>query len=221
MESVLKDLLDLHRKKREELVLDWARSSRDNFTHSTKGPIDLPLYPCKIILLLVPSETYQDTHRYSVNEIKHKFLRPLNCQNWNHFYNFAGLFTKCTENKATYVQFYRTGIIEAVDTTLLDKEKKIIPSEILKTILTESLQDYLSFYKVLQIELPIFLFLSFTNIGEFALSTPTETSKLRIPSNQWYLEIPEVPINNFSIPAEEWLKPCLDILWNTFGYRKS
>jgi len=215
MEDILRHLLEIEKKKREERVFNEARSFG---SFAVKAPIELPSDSPKLHLWLAPVDHHLKKTKYNVNKIRYDLLRPLNCREWSRFYNFAGLYTKCATGKATYVQFHRDGIIEAVDATFLSKEDKSIPCEPLKNLVEASLQDYLAFYQALHPELPIFLRLGFDSIPGFVLSIHGEPSTFKTPPELWSFFIPMVQIDDLQTPADKILKPCLDILCNTFGY---
>ena len=227
-EPILKKLLELRLLRRQELILDWAR----DVVGELKSPIGgLPGTP-RIVLHLVPTNSYMLVPQYDLSKIKHNKLKPLNCKEWSHEYNFNGVFTTCKNKAATYVQFYRAGIIEAVDTTLCNPEgelresffphgERIIPIGKIEAELVESLREYISFYKSIHVEMPIYLFLSLTNIHFWCFLLDEKHRKCTDPSKQHSLRVPEIRIDSLDVPANAILRPCFDILWNALGFKKA
>ena len=130
------------------------------------------------------------------------------------------------ERSHSYVQLFKNGIIEAVEGSILDhnhtKGKLLIPTNYEK-VLIKLLPDYLSILETLNVELPIFIFL--TLIGVRGYSMAVDGRKDWIDEvhtiDRDILLLPEVVIESYDVIARDILRPCFDSVWNSCGYPKS
>ena len=85
--------------------------------------------------------------------------------------------------------------------------------------LIKSFTDYLSLLKTLNVEPPIFIFLTLLGVKGFSLAL-----KRGHYDNEGYkidreiLPLPEVVIDNYDVSAEKVLQPCFDSIWNACGF---
>ena len=79
--------------------------------------------------------------------------------------------------------------------------------------------------RILEITLPIFVFLTLLGVKGYSMETSKGLTFLDekhthiIDKN--ILMVPEIIIENFDIKAELSLKPCFDSIWNASGYEQS
>lgn len=185
----------------------------------------------KIVLHLIPIISFTPGQAYDIHKIASdpSKMRPIGCSGWNHRYNFDGFLTYCVDSKGksySYVQFFRNGIIEAVEGQLLkpwgDKEK-LIPSEAYESELIKSLTEYLSVLKMLEVEPPVFIFL--TMLGVKGYSMAVDTMKYRVyrthSIDRDILLLPEVAVESYDVNSKDILRPCFDSIWNACGFPRS
>ena len=139
-------------------------------------------------------------------------------------YNLDGYLSYSSEyddKSRSYTQFYRNGILEAVEGKLLTSrgETPTIPSLSYDETLINALKDYLSIFKSLSVEPPIFVFLGLLGVKGYSMAVRHSsffTERHEIDRD--ILLIPEVIIESYDNNPDEILKPCLDSIWNACGY---
>jgi len=171
---------------------------------------------------------HYDLKRFQESKNKH-FLAPIDSDFGNNFsFNFNGVTSHIgnlrTNPAASYIQLFRNGVIEAVTMTFCDAEKDppIIYSQQFEISLVKSLQKYITVFDILEIEEPIFILLSLLDVAGYNLPSPGGGFSHRnniIPSNE--LIVPEILLDDRSLPAYEILKPAFDAVWNAGGLPQS
>ena len=144
-------------------------------------------------------------------------------------YNFDG-FLRCSSplrsSEATsYIQLFRNGAIEAVDTYVLSvhREDKITFGNYLEDSLLGKLPGYLSFQKKLGVDLPIFVMLTLQGVAGFKIVPDGISHRMNapLPIDRPDLLVPEIMIQDFDCKLEEVLKPAFDAIWNASGWKES
>ena len=132
-----------------------------------------------------------------------------------------------TKSKS-YLQLFRNGVIETVnaDTLAPYDGKLFLPS--LKVLdfeqqVIRSIKDSLALYKSINMETPIYAFLTFLGIRGYILQS-SRVEWRRGPAPQIDIDIlssNQLIIQDYSFNVEGELKPLFDIIWNAFGLEKS
>lgn len=184
----------------------------------------------KIVLHLIPIISFAPAQRYDINKITSQATRmkPIYCSGWNDRYNLDG-FLSYSWNKEkgshSYVQLFRNGIIEAVEGLLLEPrgEKLIIPSIRYEAELIKSLSAYLSLFRMLNVETPVFIFLALLGVEGYSMAV--DEWKFWVDEihtiDRDVLLLPEVIIESYDVMAKDVLKPCFDSIWNACGFASS
>ena len=190
----------------------------------------MPFYDsAKIVLHLIPIISFNPAQSYDIGKIASQpaKLTPIYCGGWNYRYNLDGFLSFCggkEEKSHSYVQLFRNGIIEAVEGLLLQpyKEQLIIPSIAYEQELIRSLTNYLSLLKALNVEPPIFIFLTLLGVEGYSMA---------VRERSWFIEshtidrdillLPEVIVESYDVSAAKELKPCFDSIWNACGFPRS
>ena len=183
----------------------------------------------KIVLHLIPLISFNPAQRYEINKIAShpEKMRPISCSGWKHRYNLDGFLTYSgarEEKSDSYVQLFKNGIIEAVEGDLLkpdDREGKLlIPSVAYEKELIKALPDYLSILKMLNVELPVFIFLSLVGVKGYSMAVNKRVSyndEVHTIDRDVLL-LPEIVIESYNVIAKDVLRPCLDSIWNACGF---
>lgn len=102
-------------------------------------------------------------------------------------------------------------------------KENLIPSCIYEIALVNVLRNYLKIFEKLKIQPPVFITLTLTKIkGYFMSLNPCDyRSEQRNSIDQDVLIIPECEITDFSMKAEEILKPSFNLIWNACGWKES
>lgn len=194
----------------------------------------IPLFNrAKIVLHLIPLLSFGPIKNDYIIEIskQNEFIAPIYCSAlWRRF-NFDGYLTHSSlEDKLpSYTQFFRNGIIEAVDTALLEpqgerEDKLFIPSDAIEESLLESICKYFILLKKLGISPPIVISISLLGVKGYKLETAYRSNQLDFqighPIDRENLLIPEIIVENGG-QTLSILKPIFDTIWNACGYSKS
>jgi hypothetical protein len=115
---------------------------------------------------------------------------------------------------------YRNGIIEAVNSELLwsgPDERTLLVNAIEKELI-EVLPNYMNVYQKLNIQPPIFLFLTLIDVKGYTIPRVGGCRDI-FPIDRDIVQIPELIIKEFEFEASSLLKPVFDALWNACGYK--
>ena len=207
------------------------REDRISKIFANETPV--PFYDtAKIVLHLIPIISFNPAQSYEISKIAShpEKMRPIYSSRWNHRYNFDGFLTYSDgreEKSHSYVQLFKNGIIEAVEGLLLEPSHKqgklLIPSIAYEKELIKSLPDYLSVLKTLNVELPVFIFMSLLGVKGYSMAV----DKWRFGIDDVHtidrdiLLLPEIVIEDYEVSAKDILRPCFDSIWNACGFPRS
>ncbi len=200
----------------------------------------------------IPSQTRMLIHMISIDALEtirsldleivfkefENYLKPPGCTfGKNIERNLHGLLVSCgpdpySDNYVGYVQLYRNGMIEAIDSFLMKPTdhlhgkrytkpvKKLGMWSLEKNIIRSS-EMYLKTLEKMGVGLPIYLFLSFTHMKGYKISlVPYGGSFINKDSDitkRDEILLPRIKIDSFEIEIEEKLKTSFDIFWNAFN----
>ncbi len=179
------------------------------------------------MLHLIPIISFNPAQSYDISKIASNptCMPPIRSGAWNNRYNLDGFiaYSEDQDGKSrSYVQFFRNGILEAVDGYLLRlrSDRLTIPSIAYEKALIKSLTDYLSLFKSLNIELPLYIFLDLLGVKGYSMGIDSWKYDIdevyTIDSD--ILLLPEVVIESYDVSADKVLKPCFDSIWNACGF---
>lgn len=186
----------------------------------------------KVIMHLIPINAFYPGQKYEIELIANMRnftdLQPIYTSGFNPRHNFDGFLTyNGLEDGRTdgYVQLYRNGVIESTSTELFDNDKKMISRGFHEKKLVESIKGYLENYKKINVEMPIFIFITITGVKEYTMYP--EPGERYSPFDHDFLIdrdiliAPEVFIERYDDNIGNNLKPVFDSIWNACGYSKS
>lgn len=226
-ESVTSDEEEIRMAERTVKRIRQFRENQISKIFANETPV--PFYDtAKIVIHLIPVNHAQI---YEISQIASHSneMKPINCSRYNNKYNFDGFLTYSGNQDVishSYVQFFKNGIIEAVEGLLLKPRndgKLLIPSIAYEEELIKSLYDYLSILKKLNVELPVFIFLTLVGVQGYSMAV----DKMSFSINEVHtidrdnLLLPEIVIESYDIIAKDILRPCFDSIWNACGFPKS
>lgn len=215
-----------------ETLIDKIKKFRENRISAVyAGETPVPLYDgAKIILHLIPIISFNPAQHYDIDKIASQpgKIAPIYCMSYNCRYNLDGFLTYSagrSEKSHSYVQLFRNGIIEAVEALMLNSRtgELLIPSGAFEKELIISLSGYLSILQTLNVELPIFIFLTLVGVKGYSMAI----DRMRYFGYEPYkidrdvLFLPEVIIESYDVNAADVLKPCFDSVWNACGFPRS
>lgn len=188
----------------------------------------------KMILHLLPLTSFTTRAEFDVMELNKRMqFSPISSNSWDKRINLDGVVVagNFNSNVISYTQVFRNGCIEAViclswrdddkDYSVRYKEEQII----------KALLDFIEFYKDLGIELPIYVFLTLTNVKDYKFHLDDDFSNIYqvryrmrgeekpvIDRNN--LIIPEITISSYESSPTEILRPAFDLIWNSVGFAR-
>lgn len=214
-----------------ETITERIRKFRlDRISKIFANETPVPFYDnAKIVLHLIPIISFNPAQSYEIEKVasQPEKMKPIYCGGWNWKYNLDGFLTYSggrQDKSHSYVQLFRNGIIEAVEGLLLQpyKEQLMIPSIAYEQELIRSLTEYLSALKTLNVEPPIFIFLTLLGVKGYSMGVDRDYDIEEVYAiDRDILQLPEVIINSYDDKAEHVLKPCFDSIWNACGFRRS
>ncbi len=191
--------------------------------------LPVPFYESpKIALHLIPMSAFNPRHNYDIKQLSLYDIQPMDSSNFDKRYNIDGLLTFSKfpgkTRSFSYVQLYRNGIIEAVNSYLLwsDSDEKIIPITALERVLIEAVQRHIEVYKKFNIETPVFLFLTLIEVKDYVFPKDRKLSIYEVfPIDRDIVQIPEIIIEDYNFNPSQLLKPIFDSIWNACGFERS
>ncbi|HOV98211.1 MAG TPA: ATP-binding protein [Bacteroidota bacterium] len=186
----------------------------------------------KIVLHLIPIISFHPGQSYEINKIAlhPEQMRPILYPIFvHHRYNLDGFLTFDSEEQeksSSYVQLFKNGIIEAVEGHLLDpafnQGKLWIPISSFEKSLIQSLSEYLSVLQTLNVELPVFIFMSLLGVKGYSKDDfHSHLLRSPYPIDRNVLMLPEIVIESYDVRAQDVLRPCFDSIWNACGFPRS
>ena len=153
------------------------RAERLSNIVSGQTPVKMSNKP-KIVLHMLPLTSFKPGQRYELSEIKklQSSIKPIYSAAAEYRVNFDGYlsYTPIQDGISyTYVQVFHSGIIEAVDSEMLESEDEIpnIPSITFEKEIVEAVERLLGFQKELGIPTPIVLMLSLLDVRGYTIAT--------------------------------------------------
>ena len=215
-----------------ETITDRIRNFRlDRISKLIANETPMPFNEgAKIVLHLTPIISFNPAQGYDIDKIASQPAKmpPIYSGGWSWRYNLDGFLAYSggrEEKSHSYVQLFRNGIIEAVEGLLLQpyKGQLTIPSVAYEQELIKSFTDYFALLKTLNVEPPIFLFLSLLGVKGYSMAVSNRYFGFHdsYTIDRDILLLPEVMIERHDIKAEKVLKPCFDSIWNACGFPRS
>jgi hypothetical protein len=190
-------------------------------------PVELP-WKLKMLFHLIPLSALDPTNVRDVasGTAKEHYiaLAPVSKPGgYNFRYNFEG-WIGFSAMSHSYVQLFRSGIVEAAEGELLRwaEQAGSLPVPAIESSLVDALNRFLGVQRELDLPLPVAAMLTLIGVKELPISIPKRFySYSKVPIGHDVLQIPEVIIDNFDTPAHVVLRPIFDMLWQSGGYEKS
>jgi hypothetical protein len=191
--------------------------------------VQLPPGP-KIVLHICPTVSFRpgfqiDLHK--VYSLPSPETQPMTNNSSGSHYNFDGLFTKSTMDGAdcAYVQTFRNGCFESVDTTLLRSRdgKPYFPSIAFEKQIVQCGNRLVALLKRLNVEPPYIAMLTFLGVRGFFMyvdpSRSPSTGAHPVERDNLYLD--DILIEDAQKDFGYQIRPAFDQVWNACGWPKS
>jgi hypothetical protein len=210
----------------EERIRNF-RTDRVSKIIAGETPVPLAKDP-KVVLHIIPITAFGSSRTLlDVSSLKRdsRDILPLipGSSGLNQRYNLDGYLTHDpTEESSTYVQIFRNGIIESVETKFMGNDRTFI-GEVFDFEVYDGVKDYLNFEKRVGIEPPYLIMLSL--LGVFGSKLIHSNVYLRFNSNKTIdrdvLLVSEGMADDSDRDLDKVIKPILDSVWNAAGYEGS
>lgn len=221
------------------------RSERLSAIKAGETPVLLGEDTSKIVLHMIPESTLNVSNaslmpnitplmkdQQLIEPFSYDFGTNESLNEYRYRYNFDGVISSIEwrGKRSSYTQFFRHGVIEAVDVSILARlENKMIPGQSVGTLrsyeycLCEALARYIRALQTLQVEAPIFVMVSLLGVQGYKMSTTGHRhygyQEPEIDRSD--LVVPEIELKQFDCDSREVMKPIFDIIWNAAGHARS
>ena len=189
-------------------------------------PVDNLNPNAKILLQLIPTNSFSVGEKYNPANLFTTKSNPLPLSWSSDHYNYGsdnwpnleGIVSVVKQQgdrfRMGYLQIYRNGIFEAVDSDLLSGRynTKGIPERSYELMLVEGLGRYLQYMKTLGVEPPILIVNTLIGVKGLYLA---ENIDKKFHKN--ILRLPQVRIESYKIDLPKVMKPIFDRLCNAGG----
>jgi len=189
----------------------------------------------RIVVHVIPLSALDTRQRFDPSALRgiHRpgELQPIYSSTvYNSRFNFDGYliseqFNDNSTIVAAYLQLFRNGIFESVNTLvhLHPADRKFFPSFEFEGKLLQSLPQYFAALKKLGMRPPVFLALSLIGISGYSMDIPQPAALGLAYSQGGRIEnesllLSEVMIESFECDLGEALKPACDAVWNAAGW---
>jgi len=196
------------------------------------GEVNLPFKSNhRLVLHIVPLAAFDPLTRFDLSTLKLETdrLRPMDVIGEWHSprHNFDGLlsFAKYERSCYSYLQLFRNGSVEAVNTSLLQftERENLPPERYIKDRyedkVLEIVRNVMSVQKDLGVEPPLFVMLSFLGVKGYEIAfsgTSAFGEGYKIDQND--LLLPEEVIESFDSDTEDAMQRIYGVVWNAAGY---
>lgn len=203
------------------------REDRISDIYSNNAQIELEEV-AKTVIHIIPINAFSLSQKYDINTIDFNDLELIYGHADVHRNNLDGIISYNSHESDGYVQIYRNGIIEAVDLyyTKPSADRNAIPAGLYEPALMEAIKQYLKILHNLDVETPIFIFISL--IGVKGATLGLNSQEFRLSSRRVHhlidrdvLLLPEVTIEEYESQIEKSMKVTFDAIWNACGYVSS
>jgi hypothetical protein len=181
----------------------------------------------KIVLHCIPIESFAGQPTYDILPLYEdpRRLRPMASSSWDRRLNLDGVVVFGGGNPAhTFTQLYRTGIIEAVQGSVLAAEhrgRRMIPSVAYEQYIFQYLPHCFQVLQQIGANVPVVVALSLIGTRGLEMAVDHFDFEASYPIQENMLLLPETIVQDFSMPAGRILKPLFDLVWNACGQPSS
>jgi hypothetical protein len=215
----------------ETLALKIRNFRNDRISLISVNDILMPIAEgAKIILHLIPVSSFELGSHYNLTMLKADDVAPIGCPlggndsriNFDGFLAYHPYLNASQTKVESYVQLFRNGIIEAVDTICLEPKTlggnppaKLIPPN---NRISEAVARYIQTLKKIEVNSPLWICVSFLGIkGYRTLISQYEQSTYEIDRDD--LLFPEIFLEDINQFDANILNPVFDIIQQACGLK--
>jgi len=192
---------------------------------NNRGPIALVKAPT-VVLHIIPLEAFSDQTQFDITPLYADQLPhwPWRASSVNRRMTFDGvlLYGSLQEDGtvSSYAHYCRNGILEAVNTSLLEWQvsgKRSIPHVLFEGQVLQCLPLCFRGLEKISVHPPVSVALTLIGVGGLRMPTGQLTFDQGNEIREDTLILPGMIVESFSAPAEPILKPMFDRVWNACG----
>ncbi len=211
--------------------IESFRESRLKIIDKRRLPVMFEHTP-RLVLHIVPLANFSRMQSLDLSGLPalaaSRILEPLEVQSsMKSRYNIDGFLTYSLNKENiphSYVQVYRNGIFEIVDTgSYMDEGLKTVAGYMLEHRLMHSIPRYFSAFDELNINPPVFIMMTLLRVKHFHLRSALHYSAVNadLVFDRNTIVIPGFLLENFSLKPEQYLSGIFDMIWNAAGHPRS
>ncbi len=230
--------LDVH-EIRSAFVASESLYDRINYFRTERidtvlqGNTPVPLDGKSMICLhLIPLDSFSPEPNFDISSVQSSgdHIQPMHCSTFTTRNNFDGLITNTPGNLVKsegYVQIFRNGIIEAVDSRLLshtDREGNGCLSRGFEDPIISALDQFRDFSLKHSIQPPTAIGLSLLNVRGFQMTGAQgdyRISEQRSPIDREHLILTQIYTENYEFDSKSIMKETFDQVWNACNFEGS
>jgi hypothetical protein len=204
-----------------------TRFRLDRIADLSANTTPIPTFPsgAKVILHIIPFEAFSSSMQFDLSLIMQESskLPPMFSASWTPRINLDGVITTAHSNKS-YVQMYKNGIIEAVDSGMLqpnESRPNTIPGQGYEERILRAFTSYWRLLREFEVPPPFAIFLTLTGIRGYKISSRTFDFDEANEINQDNLLLPEKVVETIEETPGKILRSIFDLVWNSCGIQKS
>jgi hypothetical protein len=215
-----------------ELLPERLRSFRnERITAIVNGDTPVPLTAqAKIVLHAIPFSAVDDRTGLDVStgfELLSE-LRTIGDTNKSGRHNLDGFVllggqAGNTPEYESYIQVFRSGVVEAVNSSILEgNASNLIPSAYYERAIEASLGSILGFLQKVDVESPLALMLTLSGVKGLTMALDPRWMAFRSHTiDRDLLLLPEVIVQEYDRSAKEILKPLFTMVWQAAGFDRN
>ncbi|UOR12631.1 toll/interleukin-1 receptor domain-containing protein [Halobacillus amylolyticus] len=211
----------------EIIPTDWYQQWLDNRIDSLNDDqfSNEIMEGAKLVLHIIPLASINKEFNIPIKELKQpRNLMPFYTTGWDYKVNKDGYctFAKWPQSKLPhgYVQFFRNGIIEAVDTGILEANSdKFIPYVKFEKDILKHIKTYIEAINNVGLKFPVAISISLLDICDYFVSANPKYPREKIKVDT--LKLPVAILNSSRDNIDEIMKDSFDYLWNHCGFERS
>lgn len=178
----------------------------------------------KLVLHLVPHDAVSSSRLIDIVRYVNSpnLLPPMGRQGWGHRITLEGLLTYTTGAGAPYyTHLYRTGIIEAVNAYVLNRQydgRWIVPSTAFEEEVIGAVGKYLKILKDLGTMPPVYVFLSLLGVRGRWMGGSASFGDAGYAIDRDLIQLPETVVTDLAQSPDLLMRGQIDAVWNACGF---
>lgn len=188
-------------------------------------PVSLAAGPSTIIHLM-PASAFEPGSSLDISRaLGHRSLQGLTGESWGLSYDFEGLLlwdSRTSEETTSYVQLFRNGTVEIVDTALLrsGEEAEKPGARAFERAVYQTTRNWIALVKEIGASGPLAAALTLLDVRGWSLDggSVTDNRLTPRPIDRDDLVIPEAFLEDPSADPSRMMKALFDPIWNAGGY---